>query len=213
MTCEYIDVPLHKLEEQPDNPNKMDDEHFKMLVESIRVNGFLQPILISFTDKRWVIVDGHHRARAAREIGMETVPALIKDFDKAQGAKAVQIGMNKLRGDLDLAKVAAILSELTDAGMPTDYLTYTTGFTPDEIEDLLSSLRGTSEEDVLASASIGEEEVKAATMHVLEIEFTSFDEMRTVKRKLKRAAKDTQVSLGDALYTLLEGEEDDSDAS
>src|SRR6516162_3012530 len=185
MAQKIIEVSLDSLKEQPDNPNKMDDEHFKLLVESMRVNGFLQPILVSPNeDKTYTIADGHHRARAAREIGMVSIPALLKPLDPKRDLKAVQVGMNKLRGELDLSKVATVMMDLTNDGTPIDYLSITTGFTPDEISDLLDSVRGTTEEDILASAPITHEEEKPIKPFVLEIEFSTREEMQETRRVL-----------------------------
>lgn len=206
MSQKIIEVELYKLEEQLDNPNRMEDERFNLLVESIRANGFLQPILVSPIDggKMFAIVDGHHRVRAARAVGMGSVPALLKPFDQNRDLKVVQVGMNKLKGELDLAKVAVFMQEAVELGVPMDYLSISSGFTSSEISDLLASVRGTTEDDILAAASVPEDEAKPLKPFVLEVEFSTSDELKAARRGLKRAAG-ASGDLGAGLLALIDG--------
>lgn len=58
----------------------VDDETFEELKRSIAVKGILQPILVARTDGKLVLIDGLHRLRAARELGMDRVPCIVKDM-------------------------------------------------------------------------------------------------------------------------------------
>ncbi len=59
----------------------MDSETYEELKESIKAKGILSPIIVTKTDKGLVLVDGLHRVRAAKEIGLETVPCIIREGD------------------------------------------------------------------------------------------------------------------------------------
>jgi hypothetical protein len=196
---------LDQLVERADNPNKMEPNRLAMLVDSIRANGFLQPILVAPTGDpdKFTIVDGHHRVRAAREVGLVEVSVVSHDLTEWE-ARAMQVGMNRLRGDLDLGMVGAFFAEADLAG-ELDGLP-TTGFTEDEVSDLLASVRGTSDDDVLAGTNPLDEAAPKPVEHVMELEFSSLALLREVKKKLRRAAKPTGLPLGDALAQLLAGE-------
>jgi ParB/RepB/Spo0J family partition protein len=59
-------------------------EHFpekvqRELVESIRNDGVLTPVLVRPEGERYVIVAGHRRIAAAREAGLSEIPALVRE--------------------------------------------------------------------------------------------------------------------------------------
>lgn len=63
-----------------------DNGEMELLKESIRQNGVLHPITVRPTgDGRYEIISGHRRVHAARALGLETIPALVKEmtYDKA----------------------------------------------------------------------------------------------------------------------------------
>jgi ParB family chromosome partitioning protein len=59
-----------------------DDARLAELAESIRVRGILQPIVVRpLAGGSFELVAGERRLRAAKIIGLETVPALVRDTD------------------------------------------------------------------------------------------------------------------------------------
>lgn len=65
--------PRHRFETEP-----MED-----LVASIRAHGILQPLIIRRAGSEYELIAGERRLRAARAIGLATVPARILDCDDA----------------------------------------------------------------------------------------------------------------------------------
>jgi ParB family chromosome partitioning protein len=53
------------------------------LVESIREHGVIQPILVSPNGEKghYILVSGQRRLEAARQVGLETIPAIIRQVD------------------------------------------------------------------------------------------------------------------------------------
>ena len=94
------------LRDADENPNKMEPEQLSMLAEAIRRKGFLQPILVRRVEGQYEIIDGHHRTRAAREVGLTEIPCLVATNCSDEDAAALRIGMNRFRGELDLAGTA-----------------------------------------------------------------------------------------------------------
>lgn len=192
------------------NPNRMSDETYAMLVEAIRRVGFLQPVLAQEdADGSLVIVDGYHRVKAAREVGLTNVPVIVGDFQDDPGmAHAVQIGMNRMRGELDLAAVAQQVSALATSGWNMEDLELT-GFSKSELEDLLATTRHRDEEVLeggLGGAPNSEPEAEegAAKPFILELTFAKKADLSKAKRGLKKAAGKGR-ELADGLLRLLDG--------
>lgn len=73
------------------NPRKNNDA-VKYVANSIRQFGFKVPIVV---DKDGVIVAGHTRYKAAKELGYETVPVIVADDLTEEQVKAFRIVDNK----------------------------------------------------------------------------------------------------------------------
>lgn len=204
-------VALSSIRYKPGNPNSMSEAEFKLLVENIKEDGFLQPVLLRPGDEvgTFWMVDGEHRAKGAAEAGMTEVPAVIAaDMDVAR-AVLQRIGMNKRRGELDLTQVAMDLLELSNRGLSTEELTVS-GFSGQEVADLLRSVDQTVT-DVLPK-DLGtlpdddyEVDDEPTKPFVLEIEFTNREQYKKARRGLKRAAGKGK-DLAEGLMKLL-GEE------
>lgn len=75
------------------HPYKVEDNaDMEALVESIRENGILNPLIVRPAENdpcRFEIVSGHRRAHAARLAGIETVPAFVYPLSRDQAAVLV----------------------------------------------------------------------------------------------------------------------------
>ncbi len=75
------------------HPYKVEDNaDMEALVESIRENGILNPLIVRPAENdpcRFEIVSGHRRAHAARLAGIETVPAFVYSLSRDQAAVLV----------------------------------------------------------------------------------------------------------------------------
>ena len=60
----------------------LDDDKMNDLVKSIKLNGILTPVLLRpEPDGRYEMISGHRRLHAAILVGLEAVPAIIRDLD------------------------------------------------------------------------------------------------------------------------------------
>ncbi len=77
-----IDIEMYKIHPFRDHPFKViDDGKMQDLVESIRTNGVLTPVLIRpVGNDQYEMVSGHRRMHAAEILGMESIPAIIRDM-------------------------------------------------------------------------------------------------------------------------------------
>ena len=79
----YVEVPIDRIEANPKQPRQVfDEEALAELVHSIREFGLMQPIVVRRTEgDRFQLVMGERRWRACQEVGLETVPAIVRDTD------------------------------------------------------------------------------------------------------------------------------------
>ena len=74
------------------NPRKNDDAA-QYVAESIKAFGFKVPIVI---DNDGVIVAGHTRYKAAKQLGLESVPCIVADDLTEEQIKAFRLADNKV---------------------------------------------------------------------------------------------------------------------
>ncbi|MGA1708595.1 MAG: ParB/RepB/Spo0J family partition protein [Phycisphaerales bacterium] len=79
---------------------RFDEAAMKTLVESIRTNGLMQPIVVRPVAGGFELVAGERRLRAANVLGLEQIPAVVKRLDNRQSAEWALIE-NLQREDLN----------------------------------------------------------------------------------------------------------------
>lgn len=108
---EVVMMPIEELVPYENNPRK-NDEAVSKVAESIREFGFKVPIIV---DKDNVIVAGHTRLKAARELGFETVPVIKADDLTEEQVRAFRLADNKVGefSEWDFEKLEEELEELS----------------------------------------------------------------------------------------------------
>lgn len=82
---EIVDIKLSDLRPNPYQPRKVfDEEALEELASSIKEHGVIQPVIIKKTIKGYEIIAGERRVRASEKAGLETVPAIVRNFTDAQ---------------------------------------------------------------------------------------------------------------------------------
>lgn len=89
---EIIEKKIKDIKEYENNPRR-NDEAVKYVASSIKEFGFKVPVII---DKDNVIIAGHTRVKAAKELGMTTVPCIIADDLTEDQIKAFRLADNKV---------------------------------------------------------------------------------------------------------------------
>jgi ParB-like chromosome segregation protein Spo0J len=184
------EIALELLTENPDNPNRMEPEKLQALSQAIKRLGFLQPPLVRARPSDFLIVDGHHRVAAARLAEITSVPCVLAPASMTDAeAKAAMLGLNRLRGELDLALASGVVIDLAQAGWSFDDLAVT-GFSEVELKDLLDT-GAQNVDDLLrgAAADVGQDdEPRVEKPFVLEVMFASREQYVSARKALKRAA-------------------------
>lgn len=112
-----IDLPITSLIKNTDNPNKMDQRSFDLLVDNIEATGITDPILVRDLGKgKYRIIGGHHRFDAAVYLGFKDVPCTVIDdpeFDEDLENFQV-VRMNMIRGKLDAVAFMTMFEKVAD---------------------------------------------------------------------------------------------------
>ncbi len=91
-----IDVEPNK-----DQPRKaFNKEKLEELADSIKQHGVIQPIIVVSKGKTYQIVAGERRWRAAKEVGLKEIPAIIRNYDETKVMEVALIE-NLQREDLN----------------------------------------------------------------------------------------------------------------
>jgi ParB/RepB/Spo0J family partition protein len=135
-----IVLPIDLPEDNPENPNEMSPEFFEKEKESIKTYGMIDPPAVrELPDGRFMIVDGHHRRRAAKELGHETITCVDLSRMSDHDARKFMLIANELRGRAEPVKLAEVVATLT-AAEPIENLISTLPFSAQEIESMVKSI-------------------------------------------------------------------------
>lgn len=78
---QIVEIDLSELRANPYQPRKnFDEEALNELASSIKEHGVFQPIIVKKSIKGYEIIAGERRFRASKLAGMQTIPAIVKDF-------------------------------------------------------------------------------------------------------------------------------------
>ena len=114
-TADILRIPVDMIEPNPFQPRmSFDQETLEELAESIRTLGLIQPITVRRkNDGRYQIISGERRFRACQMVGMDMIPAYIRDTND-QGMLEMAIVENIQRENLDPIEVAMSYQRLIE---------------------------------------------------------------------------------------------------
>ncbi|MBC7795454.1 MAG: ParB/RepB/Spo0J family partition protein [Pyrinomonadaceae bacterium] len=106
-------ISIDSIEPNPEQP-RIEFGDLTGLVESIRAKGVLEPLLVKpiKSTKRWLIIAGERRWRAAQLAGLTEVPCIELDIDEAEVAEIALIE-NLQRKDLTVWEESDALASLS----------------------------------------------------------------------------------------------------
>ena len=135
MTFQWI--PLDALEPHPENSNRMPPHLLEKLKGHIRRTGRYEPLIVRplNNDGRYQILNGHHRARALRELGHTHARCDVWEVDDAE-ARLLLATLNRLEGRDDPSARALLVARLAEGRSAAD-LARLLPEPPDAVERLL----------------------------------------------------------------------------
>jgi len=116
-------LPLSKIVPNPNQPRKyFDEESFSELVSSVKEYGLVQPVVVRASGSLFELVVGERRWRAAKEAGLKTIPAIVRNTSDVE-ALEIAIIENVQRQDLNpLEEAAAYYHLIEDFGFTQNQL-------------------------------------------------------------------------------------------
>ena len=77
-----MEIEISKIHPFKNHPFKvLDDEKIQDLVESVKINGVLTPVLLRMDEnEEYEMVSGHRRMHAAQLAGLTTIPAIVREL-------------------------------------------------------------------------------------------------------------------------------------
>lgn len=123
---------LRPAEYNPRKHLRPGDEEYERLKRSIQTFGYVDPIIINADG---TVIGGHQRLFVLQDLGYHEADVAVVNMSK-QDEKALNIALNKISGEWDEEKLAAIFAEL-DAG---GYDLSLTGFDDDVAAALMDAV-------------------------------------------------------------------------
>jgi ParB family transcriptional regulator, chromosome partitioning protein len=156
---ELRELPVETIVPNPNQPRtRFDPDALAGLVSSIEESGVVQPLLVrSLRDGGYELIAGERRWRAAKQAGLEKVPAIVRDSEQAERLQVALIE-NMVREDLnpvDEARACAALVD--DLGLSKEDLARRIGRSRPAVSNLIRLLDLPDEAlDLLESGELSE---------------------------------------------------------
>ncbi len=85
-------VAVDQIAPNPFQPRKdFSEEALAEMVESIKAQGVLQPLVVRRKENRWELIAGERRWRAAQRAGLATVPVVVREVSDAEALELALI--------------------------------------------------------------------------------------------------------------------------
>ncbi len=109
------ELPVELIKPNPSQPRtRFESEALAALAASIESTGVVQPLLVRpLPDGSYELVAGERRWRAARQVGLERVPAIVRDSEQSERLQVALIE-NMVREDLNPVEEARACAALVE---------------------------------------------------------------------------------------------------
>lgn len=109
-----LEIPVGKILPNPHQP-RVDfvEDRLRELADSIKEHGILQPLIVTKRGESYELIAGERRLQAAKQVGLATVPALVRDVEEQQKFELAIIE-NVQRHDLNPIEEAKAYRRLID---------------------------------------------------------------------------------------------------
>ncbi len=136
---QLFDIPHDLLVASPENPNEQDDTTFDQVLEGMKRDGFDENIIVvpyvgadPALQGKYIIVSGHHRAKAAKMLGLPGVPSKIHSNWDDMKRKLELVRRNQLRGSVNPQKFTKLYDEVIKTGLDASVVKMQMGITNDK---------------------------------------------------------------------------------
>ena len=156
-------IETRKISPNPNQPRKIfSDDAILRLADSIRQYGIMQPLTVRKNGEEYELISGERRLRAAKELGMTSVPCIITEASDQRSAEMAIIE-NLMRQDLNIFEQASAIEALLDAhGLTQEQIAEKLSVSQSFIANKLRILRlSQKEKERIVSAGLSERHARA----------------------------------------------------
>lgn len=107
LPVDWIEVPRERI------TSIFEPEILQELIESIKERGILVPISVLYVNGHYYLIDGLHRLQAAKQLGIQKIPALVKEGDEYD-LMIENLIANRMRGRSNPAEEAKLIRKMKD---------------------------------------------------------------------------------------------------
>jgi ParB family chromosome partitioning protein len=116
-----LELPVVSIRPNTHQPREhFDEESLATLAESIREVGVLQPVLVREAGDGYELIAGERRWRAARRVGLQTIPAIVRHADDASSLQQAIVENVQREALNPLEEAAAYQQLIEDFGLTHD---------------------------------------------------------------------------------------------
>jgi ParB family chromosome partitioning protein len=137
-----VEISVDQVTTNPNQPRKhFESNGLEELAASIRTSGVIQPIIVRHTGSGYQLIAGERRWRAARQAGLDRIPAIVREASDAESLELALVE-NLLREDLNPLEESEAYRHLLDQfGWTQDQLAQRIGRDRTSIANSLRLLR------------------------------------------------------------------------
>lgn len=109
-----LSLPIRQLHPHPGNPNRLSKAKFSKLTGHLKRTGQYEPLVVRphpVKDNAYQILNGHHRARALKQLGYTRADCVVFEADDEQ-SRLYLLSLNRLCGRDNLYKKAKLIEQL-----------------------------------------------------------------------------------------------------
>ncbi len=219
------EIALSKIKSFPDHPYHVkDDEAMNELVDSIKTNGLLSPILVRKTDDaHYELISGHRRKRAFELAGIEKIPCRVCEMSRDEAVIAM-VDSNLQRNEILPSEKAFAykmrLEAMNHQGRRTD-LALTPLVSKSRANEKLGEIVGESREQIRRYIRLTEllpellqmvDERRIALRSAVELSYLTKDEQRDLLETIESEDCTPSLSQSQQMRKLSEQGQLDMDA-
>ncbi|KKR06506.1 MAG: Stage 0 sporulation protein J [Parcubacteria group bacterium GW2011_GWC2_39_14] len=111
---QILNVPVDEITANPYQPRTVfDHEDLESLIESIRLHGIIQPLVVTKSKEGYELIAGERRLRASKILGLATVPVIVREAGEQEKLELALIE-NIQRRNLNPIEKAVAYQKLVD---------------------------------------------------------------------------------------------------
>jgi ParB family chromosome partitioning protein len=206
---EVVMIDINRIQRSVFQPRRyFDEESLKELAESIKSKGLIEPIIVRLgKDGNYELICGERRLRACKIVGINKLPAIIKDISDEEAFEIALIE-NIQREDLTPIELALAFEKLSKMGYTHDEIarkigksrSYVTNIMrilnlPDEIKELIEKGKISLGHAKVLSSIKDENKIKELAKDIVEKDMS----VRQVEEELRKYKNSIRASRRDGL--------------